>query len=114
MKNGWNYSALTTSKYHNQRTKIDGKNFASKKEANRYIELKILERSKEITNLKCQVPFTIIEKSDHGKAIKYIADFTYNDRYGHFVIEDTKGFKTDVYKLKKRLMAEKGLIITEL
>ena len=94
------------SKYHAKATIIDDIRFASKKEANRYCQLKLLERAKEITNLQLQVPYTLIPKSKYGRAIKYIADFTYINKEGKEVVEDTKGFKTDVYKLKKRLMAE--------
>ena len=93
------------SKYHAQRTEVDGIKFASKKEANRYIQLKAFERVGLIKNLRLQVPFVIIPKSKHGRAIKYIPDFVYNED-GQMVVEDVKGFKTDVYKLKKRLMAE--------
>ena len=76
-----------------------------KKEANRYGQLKIFERAGLITNLRLQVPFVIIAKSRYGRAIKYVADFVY-DEDGKMVVEDVKGYRTDVYKLKKRLMAE--------
>ncbi|MFR5079104.1 MAG: DUF1064 domain-containing protein [[Clostridium] innocuum] len=46
--------------------------------------------------------------------IRYIADFTYNDRNGQLIVEDAKGVKTPVYRLKRRLMAElKGIEIKE-
>lgn len=74
-----------------------------------------MEKAGEITGLKTQVPFCLIEKSRHGRAIKYIADFVYQDaRTGKNVIEDVKGVKTPVYRLKKRMMAEKGWEIVEL
>ena len=92
-------------KYHAQRTEIDGVKFASKKEANRYLQLKAFERVGLIKDLKLQVPYQIIPKSKYGRAIKYVADFVYYED-GQKVVEDVKGFKTDVYKLKKRLMAE--------
>ena len=47
------------------------------------------------------------------RSIKYIADFTYY-RGNLFIIEDTKGMRTDIYKQKKKMMAEKGWRITEL
>ena len=93
------------SKYHAQRTEVDGIKFASKKEAKRYVQLKAFERAGLIKNLRLQVPYQIIAKSKYGRAIKYIADFVYIED-GQTVVEDVKGFKTDVYKLKKRLMAE--------
>lgn len=93
------------SKYHAKRTTVDGIKFDSKKEANRYLELKLLEKAKAIQDLHLQVTFPLVKKSQYGREIKYIADFVYYEN-GHMVVEDTKGFKTDVYKLKKRLMAE--------
>ena len=96
------------SKYHAVRTTIDGITFASKKEAQRYRELKLLERAGEISNLQLQVPYIIIEKSKYGRAIKYVADFVYQESGKNGpTVEDTKGYRTDVYKLKKRLLAEK-------
>lgn len=102
----WKYSTKTTSKYHAKKTVVDGITFDSKKEATHYQELKLLERAGEIHDLKLQVPFVLIDKSAHGRQIKYVADFVYYQD-GQMVVEDVKGFKTDVYKLKKRLMAER-------
>ena len=108
MKNLWTYSTNRGCKYHNQKTIIDGIEFDSKKEANRYLELKLLQKANKISNLRIQVPFVLIEKSNYGRAIKYIADFVYYDNDAkNDVIEDTKGYRTDVYKLKKRLLAER-------
>ena len=87
--------------------------FDSKKEANRWNELKLLERANIIHDLRRQVGFTLIEKSKYGRKITYISDFTYYEN-DQLIVEDTKGYKTDVYKLKKRLMAEKyGIEIKE-
>lgn len=80
--------------------------FDSKKEANRYIELKLLQKNNYIYGLQLQVPFILVDKSRYGRAIKYVADFVYYEN-GKLIVEDTKGYKTDIYKLKKRLMAEK-------
>ena len=100
-------------KYHSQKTIIDGIKFDSKKEAKRYIELKLMERARAISDLQTQVRFPIIKKSQYGKEIVYIADFTYIED-GKLVVEDTKGFKTDVYLLKRRLMQEvHGITIKE-
>lgn len=101
------------SKYHAKKETIDGITFASKHEAQRYRELKLMERAKAIQDLKLQVAFPLIKKSKYGREIKYVSDFTYYDN-GKLIVEDAKGFKTDVYKLKKRLMAEiYGIVIKE-
>lgn len=84
---------------------VDGIKFASKKEASRYRQLVLLEKAKAIQDLKLQVAFPLIRRSRWGREIKYVADFTYYED-GVLVVEDTKGFRTDVYKLKKRLMGE--------
>ncbi len=81
--------------------------FDSKHEAKRYQELRLLEQAGEITNLRLQVPFELIPKSKHGMPIRYIADFTYNDLNGQLIVEDAKGVKTPVYRLKRRMMAER-------
>lgn len=92
---------------------LDGMRFDSAKEAQRWCELRLLERAGQIKGLRRQVPFVLIPKSIHGKAIKYIADFVYIED-GQEIIEDTKGMQTAVYKLKKRLMAEQGREIREM
>lgn len=104
------------SKYKNQKTEVNGKKFDSKKEANDYTELLFMENRGFIKDLQTQVPFVLIEKSKYGRVIKYVADFTFVDcGTGELVVADSKGVKTDIYKLKKRLMAEKyGIIIKEL
>lgn len=100
------------SKYHAKKTEVDGITFASRKEAARYQELRLLERGGVITDLRLQVPFVLVEKSCYGRAIKYVADFVYIED-GQMVVEDVKGYRTDVYKLKKRLLAERGIEIRE-
>ena len=84
---------------------IDGHKFPSQKEAKRYQELKLMEKAGTITDLQLQVPFPLVKKSEYGRELRYYADFVYFDN-GEMVVEDTKGYKTDVYKLKKRLMQE--------
>lgn len=103
-------------KYNNHKTYVDGIKFDSQKEANDYEVLCFRQKRGEIKDLKLQVPFVIIEKSKFGRALKYIADFTYIDcAINKFEVADSKGVKTDVYKLKKRLVAEKfGIEIKEL
>ncbi len=77
---------------------------ASKAEHRRACELKLLERAGKISDLKEQVRFELVPKRDGERAVVYVADFTYTEK-GTFVVEDCKGFKTPVYRLKKRLMA---------
>lgn len=106
------------SKYRNKKIIFDGITFDSKKECYRYKKLKILLKTNKIKDLKLQVPYVLIDKSKHGRAIRYIADFVYyNNELKKEVVEDVKSniTKTPVYKLKKRLMAEKyGITITEI
>lgn len=100
-------------KYHNKKVEVDGYIFDSRKEARRYRELKLLERAGEIDNLQLQVPFILFKHSMYGRVVKYVADFVYIEN-GQTVVEDVKGFKTGVYKLKKRIMAELfGIVIKE-
>lgn len=96
------------SKYHNKTVTVDGIKFDSKKEAVRYRELSLLERAKAIKDLSLQVKFELIPKQKGERACDYIADFTYyeKDQSGKWqlVVEDCKGVKTDVYKIKRKLM----------
>lgn len=99
-------------KYRAQKIVIDGEAFDSKKEANRWRELQILERSGKIWDLCRQVKYQLIPaqyRYINGKercverASDYCADFVYKDAKGLHV-EDAKGMKTDIYRLKKKLM----------
>lgn len=102
------------SKYHAQPVVVDGIRFDSKRETARWSQLVLLQRAGEISDLRRQVPFVLIPKSDNGREIVYKADFVYRDKSGAEIVEDAKGVRTDVYRLKKRLMAEKyGIIIRE-
>ena len=100
------YYMRKPSKYHNQKTKtIDGIEHDSKKEALRWMELQMLQRAGEISDLRRQVTFELIPKQEGERACNYIADFTYVDRKtGRTVVEDAKGVRTDVYKIKKNLI----------
>jgi hypothetical protein len=94
--------APSRAKYGNQRVEIDGHKFASKKEARRYQELRLLERAGEIVSLKLQPRFDLYVKDQ--KVCAYVGDFSYFRGGKQLVVEDAKGFKTDVYKLKRKLM----------
>ena len=99
------------SKYKNKKVKVNGKVFDSKKEAKRYCELIKLEQAGLIKDLETQKKFLLLDSfKKNGKTYKqisYYADFVYFDVYlKKTIVEDVKAskyFKTDVYKLKKKL-----------
>lgn len=100
-----------TSKYRNQKTEADGIIFDSKKEAGRWLELKLEERTGRIANLRRQVSYGITVNGEH--VCNYRADFVY-ERDGRRIVEDCKGMRTEVYTLKRKLMAAvHGIEITE-
>lgn len=92
-------------KYNNKKTVIDNMVFDSKKEANRYLELKLLLKAKQISDLKRQITYVLVPKQGGERAVKYIADFVYTEN-GKTVVEDVKGFRTDVYKIKRKLFKQ--------
>lgn len=89
------------SKYGAIRTEVDGIVFASKREARRYNELKILVRSKTISDLKLQPKFPIEYRGQ--KICDVIGDFEYIEG-GNWICEDVKGFDTPVSKLKRKMV----------
>lgn len=103
-------------KYGNKPTTINGIRFASKKEAHRYIILMEDLRLGRITQLEAQPEYKIWTMRLDGTEVavgKYIADFRYK-RGGIEIIEDVKGVRTPVYKLKKKLVeARYGIRILE-
>lgn len=101
------------SKYSAIRTEVDGITFASKREAARYQELKLLQRGGMISNLELQPVFPIIING--VRCGKYIADFAYFDGAAR-ITEDVKGMKTPVYRLKKKIVEAlyPGLVIREI
>ena len=99
------------SKYRNRKVTVDGITFDSVKEANRWQELKLLEKAGEIYDLQRQVPFVVIptQKDDNGKVIerevRYVADFTYKEKGSLVrVVEDAKGVRTKEYILKRKML----------
>lgn len=114
-------------KYGNRKITINGIEFDSRKEARRYNELLLMEKAGAIQDLRRQVPFELIpaqyedvytgeyyQRGEHKgepklkrvcveKAVTYYADFVYIEG-GETVVEDTKGFKTPEYILKRKLM----------
>lgn len=100
------------SKYRNKKTEYAGIRFDSKREAERYAELKLLEKAGEISHLELQPIIVLQEKFKYNgktvRAITYRADFAYYDHaIEKAVIEDVKGMETDVFKLKKKLFLKK-------
>ena len=98
-------------KYRNKITELDGIRFHSKKESVRYSQLKLYEKGGLITNLRLQVKYELIPKlvinGKTERAISYVADFVYIDTvHGNEVCEDCKGFMTDIFKIKYRLMKQ--------
>lgn len=98
---------------------VDGIVFDSKKEAKRYAELKILALAGEISDLQLQPEFRlwvspIDRKGNLQDCGAYRADFLYMGRSGEIVVEDVKGMKTPLYKLKRKLVeAIYGITILE-
>lgn len=95
-------------KYKNRKLTIDGEVFDSQKEARRYRELALLQRAGQISDLKRQVRYELIPTQRIGgkvveKSCVYIADFVYTEN-GETVVEDTKGFRTKDYIIKRKLM----------
>lgn len=98
------------SKYRNKKVNVDGIWFDSIREARRYGELKLLQKGGYISDLRLQVPYELIPNQKVGgrvveRKVRYIADFTYHDNVkDEDVVEDAKGYLTEVYRLKKKLM----------
>lgn len=106
-----------TSKYHAKKTVVDGMPFDSKREADRYLVLKSMEEDGAIEDLRRQVRYELVPAFDvdgkHYRPVFYVADFVYVED-GKEVVEDVKGMKTDVYRLKSKLFARRyGMSIKE-
>lgn len=109
------YNFNKRNKYSNKKCEQDGFKFDSQKERRFYYRLKVRQDNKEISNLRLQPTFTLQENFTYeGKTerkIKYVADFSYHEDGNHVVV-DVKGFKTDVYKIKRKLFLFKYPEIT--
>ncbi len=97
-------------KYRSSLQEVDGIRFDSAKEAQRWQELKMLVKTGEIKNLKRQVKYQLLpnQRDNDGtvieRAVTYIADFVYIGSDGRIVCEDTKGYRTKEYIIKRKLM----------
>lgn len=88
---------------------VDGIVFDSKREAARYLELRAMERAGLISELELQPEFELQEAFTRAgkreRAITYRADFRYrDDESGHWIVEDVKGMRTEVYRIKRKLL----------
>lgn len=100
---------MRQTKLGNQKCSYNGRTFDSKKERDRYCELLLLQRAGEISDLRCQVTYTLIPEQRlpdtlgprggrkrgkvQEKACCYVADFVYLDKAGKTVVEDVKGYR---------------------
>lgn len=111
-------------KYRNRKTVVGNICFDSAKEAKRYQELRLLEKVGEIFGLELQPEFTLCAPDNHwnisaglnGHPVvgKYRGDFFYKTRSGEQIVEDVKGFKTPLYRWKKKhVEAQYGIKILE-
>jgi hypothetical protein len=111
-------SEAKRNKYHNKKVLIDNITFDSIKEANRYKKLKLLEAKGIITDLKLQVKYELQPSYKMNnkaiRAINYVADFAYR-LDNKLIVDDTKGYRTEVYRLKKKMFEFKyGIEINEI
>lgn len=110
-------------KYGNKKITVDGVTFDSRKEYLRWCELCLLEKAGQIADLQRQVKYELIPSQYEeyeryspktGKRLKnglrcvekecsYIADFVYKQD-GKTIVEDTKGYRTEAYIIKRKLM----------
>lgn len=94
-------------KYKNIKSVYAGIKFDSKKEATRYAELLLLVKAKLISDLQIQPSFLLCDKVKwEGTTLRkrvYKADFRYKDAHGNVIVEDSKGVRTPLYKLKRHL-----------
>lgn len=113
----WNH--YKGNKYNNRKIVVNGIVFDSAREAHRYSELLVLLKAGEISDLKRQVKYTLIPPQREpdtigprggvrpGRLIEhevsYVADFVYKDKDGNEIVEDTKGFRTKDYVIKRKL-----------
>lgn len=89
-------------KYGAKSVDVDGIKFASKAEAKRYCDLKLLERAGQIRDLKVHVEYPLIVNGE--KVGKYTCDSEYIEG-DVLVTEDVKGRAARDWPLRKRLFA---------
>jgi hypothetical protein len=108
----WRNSGVEMTKYNNRKTSLDGILFDSAAESRRWQELTLMEKCGDISDLQRQVVYKLVV--NEKLICSYRADFVYRDFDGHTVVEDVKGVKTPVYRIKAKLMkALYGIEISE-
>jgi hypothetical protein len=111
---------VARTKFRNVKVEVDGIRFDSKWEAHRWQELRLMEKAGQIRKLELQRPFAIV--INDFPVCSYVADFVYErlEQFGagtswQRVVEDAKGRRTEMYRLKKKLMkACLGIAIEEI
>ena len=88
-------------KYGNKVTEVAGKKFDSKKEAAFFLQL---QQDPTVKSIRTQVKYELIPKQQGERACSYVADFVVEYHDGRTVVYDVKGMKTDVYRIKRKLM----------
>lgn len=113
------YIAPASRKHSKYGAKKSG-GYDSRKEHRRADRLKLMQRAGLISTLREQVKYVLIptQRDSNGKLLErecaYVADFVY-DRNGVTVVEDTKGFRTPEYRIKRKLMLQvHGIVIVEI
>lgn len=102
---------LNPNKYNAKKVEINGVQYDSRHEARDGAKLQQLASAGIISNLQRQVRFVLQEgyRNNQGKAIRpicYIADFVY-ERDGQKYVQDSKGVRTEVYKIKRKLFEKR-------
>ena len=94
-------------KYSNRKIEYEGKKFDSRLEGRRYCQLRDMLAAGEIKNLVLQPRFELQPPFKKGnktyRNIEYVADFMYEDWKGNKIVEDVKGYSTDVFRLKQKI-----------
>ena len=103
--------AASRSKKANKYNAVKSGGYDSRRENRRACELKMMQRAGQISELREQVRYQLIppQRDADGRVVEracsYIADFVYFDESTKaLVVEDTKGVRTDVYRIKRKLM----------
>ena len=93
---------MPANKYKAVKTEVDGIVFASKREAKRFVELKLLQRAGKIEGLTCQPKYELVV---NGKKVgRYTGDFYYFDRETKkLIVEESKGYRVRDYVLRRNL-----------
>ena len=95
------------SKYNNRKVELDGHTFDSQLEAKYYAELKLRKKAVEILFLRLQPSYLLQHEFEKDgkkhRKIEYIADFEVYHKDGSIEVVDTKGVKTEVFRIKEKM-----------